>query len=69
MPPNDNIYFLDGEKTTAWTEKYKISITAFVNENSNEPDLANWSAYPHMTETDLNTTQKGDNWGYLNPVK
>ncbi|MDO7019934.1 hypothetical protein Q5M86_04000, partial [Brachyspira innocens] len=69
MPPNDNIYFLDGYKSTSWTEKYRISITAFVNENGNEPENADWNQYPHMTENDLDTTKKGDNWGYLNPVK
>ncbi|MEI0524794.1 hypothetical protein [Brachyspira murdochii] len=69
IAPNDNVYFLDGYKSTSWTEKYRISITVFVNENSNEPENADWNQYPHMTENDLDTTQKGDNWGYLNPVK
>lgn len=69
MPPNDNIYFLDGYKITSWTENYKIKIRAFYSGNKSEPELADWPAYPHMTEVDLDTTQKGGNWGYLNPVK
>ena len=47
--PNDMIYFLDGYKITSWTENYKIKMRAFYSGNKSEPDLANWSAYPHMT--------------------
>ncbi|PCG19129.1 hypothetical protein [Brachyspira sp. G79] len=67
--PNDNVYLLKGTKYENWKREYLLKVGEFEATYGNEEDLADWSKYPHMTENDLDTTKKGDNLGYLNPVK
>lgn len=46
-----------------------MKVAEFDANYGNEPELADWSKYPHITENDLDLTKKPEQWGYLNPIK